>query len=467
MKRLFAAFLALSVLLLWSHRDSLVLGGPLDWMWVHLGISQGKAASTGSGYVTDAVDEGELRRVVTATGTLNAIVTVEVGSQLSGQIAQLLVDFNDEVTEGQPLARLDQRTFAARVAQAQAAVAMAEVAITVARAKFERARIDAIDAEAQKAVLQARTDNARVKLQSARNDLGRKEALHQRQINSAAETEDAHTRVASAEADLREVEAIATAQQNKIAGAIVDQRRAQAELDAAIATLPQKKAELQIAEIDLDRATIRSPIGGVVVGRKVNEGQTLATTLEAKTLFIIAGDLHQMQIEARLDEADIGKIQVGQEATFTVDAYPGRQFAATVQQVRKAAEVQQNVVTYTVVLSAANTDNLLLPGMTALTRITVNRTGPIARVPLASLRYTPAGAQNVAVKPVEASRGRPAIVWVVGENGEPRPVSIGVGEEDASHAALLSGALTPGERVIVGDAAEAAPRRIFGIRIGF
>jgi HlyD family secretion protein len=438
-----------------------------DWTRVHLGISQGKAAAIGSQYVTAPVEQGELRRTVTATGTLNAIVNVEVGSQLSGQIAELLVDFNDEVKKGQPLARLDQRTFKARVADARAAVAMAEVAISVGRAKLERARVDAVDSESQRAILQARTDNARVKLQAARNDLKRKEALRERQINSAAETEDAQTRLASAEAALREAEAIANANENKIAGAKADLRRAESELEAAIAALPQRKAQLEVAEIDLDRATIRSPIDGVVVGRKVNEGQTLATTLEAKTLFIVAGDLRQMQIEAKLDEADIGKIQIGQEAAFTVDAHPGRQFAATVRQVRKSAEVQQNVVTYTVVLSAANPDNLLLPGMTALTRITVNRTGPVVEVPLAALRYTPNGGQSRPVAQVEVPRGRPASVWVVGENGEPKAVVVGVGEDDASHAAILSGALSPGDRVIVSEAADPAPRRVFGIRVGF
>jgi HlyD family secretion protein len=203
-----------------------------------------------------------------------------------------------------------------------------------------------------------------------------------------------------------------------------------------------------------------------VVGRNVNEGQTLATTLEAKTLFIIAGDLHEMEIHAKVDEADIGKIQLGQEATFTVDAYPGRQFTATVRQVRKAPQVLQNVVTYTVVLSAANQDNVLLPGMTALARITVNRIGPVAKIPLAALRYVPKPGQAAAVEQREVPRGKPASVWITGENGERKAVVVGLGEEDASHAAVLSGPLRPGDRVIVGEVVNAAPRQLFGIRIG-
>jgi HlyD family secretion protein len=465
MRKLFATFIVAAVLV-WWNQDSPILRDQLEWARAHLGISQGKAASTGSQYVTAPVEESHLRRIVTATGTLNAIVNVEVGSQLSGQIAELLVDFNDEVTKSQPLARLDQRTFEARLAEERAAVAIAEVTINVARAKLERARIDAVDSEAERAVLQARTDNARVKLQAARNELKRKEALRERQASAAVEVEEAQTKVASAEAGLREAEAIASAQENKIAGTKADLRRAESELETAIATLPQKKAQLEVAEIDLDRATIRSPIDGVVVGRKVNEGQTLATTLEAKTLFTIAGDLRQMQIDAKLDEADIGKIQVGQEAEFTVDAHPGRQFTATVRQVRKSAEVQQNVVTYTVVLSAANPDNLLLPGMTAVTRITVSRTGPVMTIPLAALRYAPRTGQAASVEQAEVPRGRPASVWIPHENGEPKAVIVGVGEDDASHAAILSGPLSPGDRVIVGEATGPAPRRLFGIRLG-
>ena len=212
--------------------------------------------------------------------------------------------------------------------EARAAIEMAQVTIAAAKARLERARIDALDAEAQVPVLRARSDNARVKLDSARSELRRKETLRERSIGTGVDVEDAQTKLGSAEAAFREAEAIAVAQDNKIEGAKADVQRVQSELDTAIATLPQKQALLEVAEIDLDRTMIRSPIDGVLVGRNVNEGQTLATTLEAKTLFIVAGDLHQMEIHAKVDEADIGKIRVGQEAVFTVDAYPGRQFSA-------------------------------------------------------------------------------------------------------------------------------------------
>jgi HlyD family secretion protein len=465
MKKPFVATLILAAALAWWFADAPIVRDQLAWARQQLGIQKGKAAPATAQYITTPVEEGELRRIITATGTLNAIVNVEVGSQLSGQVAELLVDFNDDVRKGQPLARLDQRSFKARVTEARAAIEVAHVTIVAAKAKLERARIDALDAEAQRPVLKARSDNARVKLDAAKSELRRKEALRERSINAAVEVEDSQTKVASAEAALREAEAIAAAQENKIEGAKADVQRVQSELDTAIASLPQKQALLEVAEIDLDRTTIRAPIDGVLVGRNVNEGQTLATTLEAKTLFIVAGDLHKMEMHAKVDEADIGKLRVGQEATFTVDAHPGRQFSATVRQVRKAPQVLQNVVTYTVVLSAANAENLLLPGMTALVRITVNRTGSVLKVPLAALRYVPKPGQRAAEQG-EVSRGKPASVWIAGADGDPKAVVIGLGEDDASHAAVLSGPLAPGDRVIVGESTNAAPRQMFGIRIG-
>ena len=287
-----------------------VLALPLAWWVVDVPVVHSAAPAQ---HLTAPVEEGELRRIVSTTGTLNAIVNVEVGSQLSGQVAELLVDFNDEVRKGQPLARLDQRSFQARVTEAHAAMEVAHVAIEVAKSKLERARIDAEDARAQRPVLDARIDSARVKLEAARSELRRKEVLRERSIGTTVDVEDAQTKVRSAEAALREAQAIANAQENKVEGAKADVERVRSELDTAVATLPQKRALLEVAKIDLDRTTIRAPIDGVIVGRNVNEGQTLATTLEAKTLFTVAGDLKQMEIHAKVDEADIGKVLVGQD----------------------------------------------------------------------------------------------------------------------------------------------------------
>jgi HlyD family secretion protein len=245
----------------------------------------------------------------------------------------------------------------------------------------------------------------------------------------------------------------------------VDLQRARAELSNSLATLRKAQAGLDAAEVDVDRTTIRSPIDGVIVGRNVNEGQTLATTLEARTVFIVAGDLRKMQIEAKVDETDIGSIKNGQTASFTVDAFPGRGFSAVVRQIRKAPQVQQNVVTYTVVLDTENPDGRLLPGMTAVARITVQRMGPVLKVPLAALRFAPSDGER-SIAAAEASEGKPGTVWISGEDGKPHSVAIGIGEDDGSGARLVGGPLQEGHRVIVGEVAGGGPRRLFGLRIG-
>jgi HlyD family secretion protein len=434
--------------------------------WAQNELDIHKEATAPQRYLTAPVEEGEIHHVVTATGTLNAIVNVEVGSQLSGQIAEVFVDFNDDVKRGQPLARLDQRSFKAHVDEARAAVDLADANISMARAKLERARIDSIESEAQNAVLKARLDNAQVQLDSARAEFGRKQALVKKGTASVVELEDAGWKRASAEAAVREAEANVAVHKHEVAGAKADVGRIESELETAIDNLAQQKARLQLAQIDLERTTIRSPIDGVIVGRQVNEGQTLATDLEAKTLFTVAGDLRQMQIEANVDEADISMLKVGQPATFTVDAYPGRQFRAKVRQIRKAPEVQQNVVTYTVVLSAANEESLLLPGMTALVGITVNKTGTVLKVPLAALRFSPKGDHHAPEVQSEDTNDKSAVLWVVGENGELKPLSVGLGEADENDAAVVRGALANGDLVVVGEAAKPDSKHLFGIRIG-
>ena len=324
--------------------------------------------------------------------------------------------------------------------------------------------IDARDSEAQRAVLKARTDTARVSFEAASTTLERKEALQAKGVGAAAELEDARSKAALAAAALREAEALEAAHENKIAASQAEFRRAQSELETAVASVAQKEALLQVARIDLDRTTIRSPIDGVVVGRNVNHGQTLATTMEAKTLFIVAGDLQEMEIHAKVDEADIGKIQSGQEACSPSMRTRGASLGPSVRQLRKAPQVQQNVVTYTVVLTAANHDNLLLPGMTALVRITVEQTGPVLKFPLAALRFSPRNARPEPQR--RGDRGKPASLWVSGENGEPKAIVVGIGADDASQVAVVSGALRRGDRVIIGEVADHAPKRLFGIRIG-
>jgi HlyD family secretion protein len=430
----------------------------------YFGLPAQDAAADAMRYLTEPVIEGNLEQTITATGTLNATVNVEVGSQLSGQVTEVFVDFDDAVVKGQPLSQLDQRSFRARLAEAEAELNAAKVGVGASIAKLERARIGVQDSEAQRAVFRARTESALARLKAAESELWRKDSLRERGAGSAAAQEDASTRLAVAKAALREAEALEAAHENTVKSAVADQRRVQSELEEVLASVPQKKAAMLVRQIDFERTVIRSPVDGVIVGRNVNPGQTLATTLEAKPLFIVAGDLRRMEIHAKVDEADIGKIRVGQPATFTVDAHPGQRFPAAVRQIRKAPQPQQNVVTYTVVLSTDNEDRLLLPGMTASAKITINSMQAVLKLPLAALHYAPT--DGYATPAPEVARGKPASVWVAGKDGRPQPVTVGLGEEDGSYAVVVSGALTEGDRVIVGEAAGPPAKRLFGIRIG-
>jgi HlyD family secretion protein len=224
---------------------------------------------------------------------------------------------------------------------------------------------------------------------------------------------------------------------------------------------------VSLAEIDLERSTIRSPVDGLVIARTISEGQTVAVSLEAPTLFTIAGDLSEMEIHARVDEMDIGSIAAGQEAVFTVDARPDREFFATVRQVRKAPEVLQNVVTYTVVLVTDNKEDLLLPGLTATVRISTLETDPTLKVPLAALSFAPDGDQPAESAAADPSGRRMGRIWIAGAEGPVRPVTVELGEEDSNHVAVKSGPVHAGDKVVVGQTAEPVPRSLFGIRIGF
>ena len=306
----------------------------------------GRYASSGEvNYITAPVERGQLSEAVTATGTLDALVTVDVSSQVSGQIAELFVDFNDAVKQGQPLAQIDRQSFEARFAEAEAAVNIAGAAVDVQRAKLERARIDVVDAKVQRSVYEARIENAKARLLAAQLDLDRKETLRARGTISVSDLEQVRAERDSAAATVREAEALSEAHEQSIAAAEADYLRVTAELANAKANVPQKAALLRLASVELERTTIRSPVDGIVIGRNIDEGQTVAAALEAPTLFTIAGDLRDMEVHARVDETDIGQIAVSQKASFSVDAFPGQRFFGVVSDIRKAAQVVQNVVT--------------------------------------------------------------------------------------------------------------------------
>jgi HlyD family secretion protein len=408
-------------------------------------------------YLTAAVERGDLTTTATATGTLNAVETVKVGSQLSGQVAEVLVDFNDEVTEGQPLARLDPRSFESEVREAEAALEVTRARVLTQRATLQAALSEAAATRSRLKVAEAGVERARAQLGETERDLRRKQVLAGTETLAPAHVDQATTANQSAAAGLRAAEAEVEIGKEAVVAAEAGQLTADANLLYAEAAEKQQAAELDQARIDLARTVIATPSDGVVIGRDVDRGQTVAASLEAPTLFTIAQDLRHMEVHAKVDEADIGQIRVGQRASFTVDAYPARMFSGTVEQIRKAPEVVENVVTYTVVLSAQNADLVLLPGMTAMIQVVVEEVENVLKVPNAAVRFQPphsaAGrpVANAAAAAVSAS-GSPAVIWALGADARPRAVRVALGRSNESMTELVDGPLRAGQPVIIGTA---------------
>jgi len=369
---------------------------------------------------TGEVTQGDVVATVEATGTLEAVTTVEVGTQVSGTIKTLGADFNSQVRQGQVIAQLDSSLFDTQVAQERATVARLN-------AEVERARVQAED--------------AKVKLGRAR-DLASKELIAKSDLDAAVSTANA------ADASVKSVDA----------------------------QLLQAQASLNQAQVNLSHTVIRAPIDGVVIARNVNVGQTVAASMQAPTLFVLAQNLKEMRVNASVDESDIGKIQNKQPVRFRVDAYPNETFNGTVSQIRLQPVVEQNVVSYVTVIDVPNPDLKLKPGMTAAVTIETGRADEAIKVPNAALRFRPTqeAFEALGQKPPEPrqrpqgqSAGGPqagtdgqrrdraagdsqrGAVWVLAENTLKR-VPVQVGLSDGTQTAVTSADLTPGTRVVTG-----------------
>jgi HlyD family secretion protein len=328
------------------------------WYWYDSRSGEGEVR-----YRTAKVERGPIAAVVVASGTLNATTTVQVGSQISGQVQNIYADFNTTVKKDQVIARIDPSTFELRVNQARADLDSAQSAVAVARSN--------------EAAAQAALGQVKVNLADAQRDFERKKALVDKNYISGAELDKARTVLDSTREQLKAVEA-----QLKVT---------QAQISSAQAAVKQRESLLKQAQVDLERTVIRAPVDGTVILRNVDAGQTVAASLQAPVLFTIAQDLRDMQVEAAIDEADVGRLRVGMAASFAVDAFPRRGFNGEIRQIRKSPLNVQNVVSYTVVISAANPDMALLPGMTANVRIAVDSRENALKVPNAALRWRPAG----------------------------------------------------------------------------
>jgi HlyD family secretion protein len=336
-------------------------------------------------WLTQAVEVGDVRRSISATGALQPVSLVQVGSTVSGTIKRLAVDYNATVQAGQLLAEIDTTALDAELAQVQAQRASAQATLELAQSQAQR----------------------------------QQRLFDQGYVSRA----DADTAGASAR--------------------------------SAQAAVAQQDAALQRARFNRRNAEIRSPVAGTVISREVSLGQTVAASLQAPVLFKIAQDLREMQIEASVAEADVGLLQEGQPVRFTVDAFPERAFEGRVRQIRNNHQVQQNVVTYTAVITARNDDLVLRPGMTAYVQVTVGERSQVLRIPNAALRYTKTEADGTAAAPNDAPGQR--TVWRVSPgNPNPQPVVVTLGLAEGRWTEQLRGGLQAGDRLVIGERKAAA-----------
>jgi HlyD family secretion protein len=429
-------------------------------------------------YQFSAVERGDIQSVITATGTSNAVVTVQVGSQVSGNIKALSADFNTKVKKGQVIALIDQEIFQARVNQYRANLDSARSAIVSARAQLLKVAADIAGAQANLKNEQANLAKAKVTVLDGRNKLDRRVLLVKEGLASREDLDTAQAVYDSAIASQSAVESQCEAAKQSIVAVQAQRDVAATQLSSAEAQVRQVEASVQQAEVDLEHTVIRAPVDGTVIARRMDVGQTVAASFQAPTIFEIAQDLTRMQVDASVDEADIGRVQVGQPATFTVDAHPGQYFRARVSQLRQAPINVQNVITYDVVITVDNSDLKLLPGMTANVKILTDQAKGVLKVPNLALRFRPPDAASAPAKaaysgPRKGDPSRAPAVYVLGDDGKPRPVRVRAGLTDGNFTIVESGELKEGDRVIVGNAARtqnasaAAPSGMRGRGPGF
>ena len=402
-------------------------------------------------YKKEAVDRGNIEALVVTTGTLNPVTIVDVGSQVSGEIEEIYVDFNSQVKEGQVIAQLEQSQFITRVNQDEA--------------------------NYQSSV--ASLEKAKVTYNNLQNKYDRALSLFEKDLMSFEDKETIETNYYGAKADIQSAEA----------------------------RLKQAKSQLETSKVNLTYTIIKSPIEGVVINRNVNVGQTVAASFQAPVLFQIANDLTKMQVECSVDEADIGKVNEGQTVRFTVDAFPDENFRGTVKQVRYSPEIVQNVVTYTTIVEVDNPELKLRPGMTATVSIVTGEARNALRISNAALRFTPnlsqeemmdlmkrmreeRGARREGTNPERkpdqkgdvqrqdtqrtgsgqrqsgmrgfGMSGRQmqdfARVWIEDENGQLKMLFIRKGVTDNSYTEIVSGDLEEGQLVLTGENTESSSR---------
>ncbi len=406
-------------------------------------------------YVTATVDRGDIESTVTTTGNLNAVITVQVGSQVSGNILALYADFNTKVKKGQLVALIDPAPFQAAVDQATGALNSAKAAVGTAQASLAKSQSDLASSLAIVASQKANVVKAQSAVNLAKVELDRRLVLIRQDATSQ---EDLDTAKANYEQSLAVVDAAKSAQ-NAAEAASQSARKAvevaQALLQQAQANAQQDQAALAQAQLNLDHTRITAPVDGTIQSRNMDIGQTVAASFQAPTIFLIAQDLTKMQVDTNVGEADVSAVRLDQQASFTVDAYPGQVFPGKVAQIRQAPINVQNVITYDVVIAVSNPDLKLFPGMTANATIFTGHASNALRIPKAALRFRLRAATNASSKTVAPAPRSKAVpqaqtIYMLDEQRQPKPIQIKLGLSDANYAQVVGDALQDGDQVIVG-----------------
>lgn len=380
--------------------------------WAFASRRAGEGGDAAQRYRTEAVQRGAIIAAVSATGTVTPTTTVIVGSQLSGQVVEILADFNSEVKAGQILARLNRDTLTARHDAAKADLAQARAARLLSDSQSEKVRAEIARAEAQQKDVMAQLQRAEALVADAEATFRRQDSLKARGIASEVTLQSATTQKNTQAAAMRSAEAQIASSRAQVASLQADLKVVEAQKISGDAQIAKAEAQVRQIEVDLSNSEIKSPVDGVVVQRNVELGQTVAASLQAPTLFLVAQNLRLIEIYVNVDEADVGRVKPGQDVEFTVNAYAARTFKGRVKQIRLGSQTVQNVVIYTTIVEVPNDDMALLPGMTANLRLFTERKGDVLRVPNAALRWQPAGA----ARPAGAAPGAP--VPASGEAGD-------------------------------------------------
>lgn len=419
-------------------------------------------------YIETEVASGDIVVSISAVGSFRPIGMVEISSSISGQIAEINADFNDSVKKGEPLAIIDRRVLVANLKEVRAKLDVARANAEIANARITKADADLADARLRSEVARAKIDGSIARHSQIENALNRERSLLKRKLVAASNLEKAEFGFQASLSELQVARLEQDVAQMQIQSAEADVTIAKAELTNTKAVIQQIEASVDRAVIELERATVRAPIDGFVVGRSVELGQTVSASLEAPTLFTLAEDLKNMEVRAIIDESDIVQIRLNQIATVTVDALVDSNYSGKVTQIRRLSNDEDGVVTYTIVLSVQNPDLILLPGMTALVDIVVQESKDVLTVPNSALRFRPRNANALleGAQLTTPKTGEAQLIWKQDALGALLPVVIEAGLTDGTATELVKGELNAGDHVVIGMRVTHETRGLFGLKLG-